>query len=181
MPGPVFLEGDRITLRPIEEEDLEFLQARINDPRIWRHIGRTRPANREQERDFFENVVCDDETVTLLIAADGAPVGTIGFHTIEWETRKAELGYWVAPEQHRQGYGTDAVERIVAYGFDQLGFHRIAARVFECNEPSQRLLETVGFAQEGVHRDAEFIDGEYQDTYWYSLLEDEWRADDREQ
>jgi len=78
MPGPVFLDGDRVTLRPIEEEDLEFLQAQVNDSQIWRPIGRSRPVNREQEREFFENDVCGDDTVVLLIVADSTPVGTVG-------------------------------------------------------------------------------------------------------
>ncbi|AEH36287.1 GNAT family N-acetyltransferase [Halopiger xanaduensis] len=175
MPETVFLPGERVDLRPIEEDDLEFLQTKINDPRVWRGIGRARPVNGAQERDFFENVVCDDDSVNLLIVADAEPVGTIGFHTIEWEARRAELGYWVAPEHHEQGYGSAATELLVEYGFDHLGLHRIAARVFECNEASQALLESVGFTPEGVHRDAEFIDGEYQDTHWYGLLADEWR------
>ncbi|QLK24852.1 GNAT family N-acetyltransferase [Natrinema zhouii] len=173
MPGPVFLEGDRVTLRPIEEADLEFLQTQVNDPRIWRPIGRSRPVNREQEREFFENDVCGDDTVVLLVVADSTPVGTVGLHSFDREARNAELGYWIAPEHHERGYGTDAAERVVRYAFDQLGLHRIAARVFEFNEPSRRLLESVGFTQEGVHRDVEFVDGEYHDVYWYGLLEDE--------
>ncbi|WP_254762841.1 GNAT family N-acetyltransferase [Natrinema marinum] len=173
MPGPVFLDGDRVTLRPIEEEDIEFLQEQVNDPQIWRAIGRSRPMNREQEREFFENDVCGDDTVVLMIVADSTPVGTVGLHSFDWEAGRSELGYWIAPDHQRRGYGTDAVERILEYGFDQLGLHRIEARVFELNEPSRGLLESVGFTQEGVHRDVEFIDGAYQDAYWYGLLEDE--------
>ncbi|SDK47037.1 GNAT family N-acetyltransferase [Natronorubrum texcoconense] len=177
MADSVFLSGDRIDLRPIEEDDLGFLQREINDPRIWRAIGRPRPVNGPQERAFFENVVCDDDTVNLLIVADSSPVGTIAFNAIDWETRQAEIGYWVAPEHHGQGYGTDAAARLVAYGFDQLGLHKITARVFEFNEASRRLLESVGFTREGVHRDDVFVDGAFQDTYWYGLLEDEWRSE----
>ncbi|WP_049888082.1 MULTISPECIES: GNAT family N-acetyltransferase [unclassified Natrinema] len=177
MPGPVFLDGDRITLRPIEEEDIEFLQKQVNDPRIWRPIGRSRPMNREQEREFFETDVCGDDTIVLLIVADSTPIGTVGLHSFDWETQRAELGYWLAPDYHGEGYGSEAAGRIVAYAFDQLGLHRIEARVFERNDPSRRLLESVGFTQEGVHRDVEFIDGAYRDAYWYGLLEDEWRSD----
>ena len=176
MPDAVFLPGDRVDLRPIEEDDLEFLQREINDPRVWRAIGGSRPINRAQEREFFEDVVCDDDSVNLLIVADSTPVGTIGFNSIDWEPQRAEIGYWIAPEHHRRGYGTDATERVVRYGFDQLGLHKIEARVFEFNAASRRLLESVGFTEEGVHRDEVFIDGEYQDTYWYGLLEDEWRS-----
>ena len=176
MTDAAFLPGDRVDLRPIEEDDLEFLQREINDPRVWRAIGRSRPINRAQEQEFFEDVVCSDESVNLMIVADATPVGTIGFNSLEWEARRAEIGYWVAPDHHGNGYGSAAAERLVTYGFDQLGLHRIEARVFEFNEASQRLLESVGFTREGVHRDGEFIDGEFQDVYWYGLLADEWRS-----
>ena len=177
MADGAFLPGDRIDLRPIEEDDLEFLQAGINDPVVWRAIGHSKPINRDQEREFYEDVVCDEESVQLLIVADSTPVGTIGLSGIDWVSQKAEVGYWVAPEHHREGYATEATALLVAYGFDQLGLHRIEARVFEFNDPSRRLLEAVGFTREGIHRDAAFVDGEYQDVFWYGLLEDDWRAD----
>lgn len=53
MPGPVFLDGDHITLRTIEEEDLEFLQRIINDPEVWRSLGAVTPTNAEEEREWF--------------------------------------------------------------------------------------------------------------------------------
>lgn len=174
MPGPVFIPGDTVNLRTIEEEDLPFLQEAINDPTIWRGIGRRTPANEAQERDFYENVVCSDETITLLVTADGTPVGTAGFNDINQEHDLAELGYWIAPDHQDEGYGTAATERLVEYGFEDRGFHRISARVFEFNEPSQRLLESVGFEREGAFRDAHYVHGEYQDVYWYGILEDEW-------
>ncbi|TYL36837.1 GNAT family N-acetyltransferase [Natronococcus pandeyae] len=175
MPGPAFLSGDDVTLRTIETEDLEFLQREVNDPKIWRPIGRSTPLNAEQEREFFEDIVCDDDGIHLLVAADSEPVGTIGLNSINREARRAELGYWIATEHHGRGYGTEAAKLLVEHGFDQLGLHRISARVFEFNDASKRLLESVGFTEEGVHRDTEFIDGEFQDTHWYGLLEDEWR------
>ena len=175
MPGPVFIPGDTVDLHTIEEADLDFLQRGRNDPQVWRAIGRAVPANGPQERRFFEEVVSADGSVQLLVCADGEPVGTVGLDDTDDRSDAAELGYWVAPDHHRQGYGTAAAELLVGYVFDQLGLHRVEARVFEFNDASQTLLEGVGFTQEGVHREVAFIDGEYQDACWYGLLEDEWR------
>lgn len=174
MPGPVFIDGDQVTLRTIEEEDLPFLQQGVNDRTIWRAIGRIDPVNAEQERDFFEDVVCEDGSVQLLVCADGDPVGTIGLHLEEGAVRAAELGYWIAPDHHGNGYGSEAAELLTTYGFDQQGCHRIDARVFEFNDASQALLESIGFQHEGRRREATFIDGEYQDILWYGMLAEEW-------
>jgi hypothetical protein len=40
MPGPVFIEGEHVSLRTVEEEDVGFLQAQVNDARVRRPIGR---------------------------------------------------------------------------------------------------------------------------------------------
>jgi len=176
MPGPVFLDGEAVSLRTIEEEDLQFLQEAINHPDVWRGIGRSSPVNMEQEREFFEEQVCGDGAVTLLVATGPeTPVGTVSL-TVGGEGNGAELGYWIAPAHQGEGYGTEAAELLVDYGFRQRGVHRIEARVFEFNEPSQRLLEAVGFTHEGTKRESEFIDGEYQDTRWYGVLEEEWEG-----
>ncbi|WP_394741056.1 GNAT family N-acetyltransferase [Natronococcus roseus] len=176
MPGPAFLTGERVALRTIEEEDLEFLQTQVNDPAIWRPIGNSMPLNAEQEREFFEEAVCSDDAIHLLIAVDSTPVGTIGLDAIDWRAGSGEIGYWIAPDHHRRGYGTEAAELVLEHGFDQLGLHRLSARAFAFNDGSKRLLESVGFTEEGVHRDAAFVDGEYCDVHWYGLVEEEWRS-----
>jgi RimJ/RimL family protein N-acetyltransferase len=176
MPGPTFIDGAAVSLRTIEEEDVETLQGWVNDARIRRPIGRSRPLNREQEREWVDEVVADDESVHLAVAVDAAAVGIVGLAPIDFERGTAELGYWIAPDHQRQGYGTEAVELLVGHGFDQLGLHRIGARVFAFNDPSARLLERVGFRHEGTLRETAFLDGEYHDTHWYGLLASEWRG-----
>lgn len=176
MPGPVFLDGDSIELRTIEEEDLDFLQAGVNDPSVWRAIGSPTPVNASQEADFFETVVCDDDQVNLLVSVDGDAAGTVGLGPKQAETHSAELGYWMHAEYREQGYGSEAVELLTDYGFSQQGYHRLCARVFAFNDASQALLESLGFEREGTNREAVFVDGEYQDVYWYSLLAREWES-----
>ena len=176
MPGPVFRDGESVELRTIEEEDLDFLQEGVNDPSVWRSIGALTPTNGPQEREFFENVVCDDDSVNLLVAVDGAPAGTVGLTPRDAEPDGAELGYWLDGEYRGHGYGCEAAALLTNYGFQQQGYHRISARVFAFNDASQGLLESLGFIHEGTHRDAAFVDGEYWDVYWYSVLEDEWDA-----
>lgn len=175
MPGPVFIDGETVSLRTIEEEDLPFLQRGVNDPEVWRAIGRPDPVNAKQEREFFEEVVSEEGSVQLLVCVDGEPVGTAGLELDNGAVRSAELGYWIAPESHGNGYGSEAAELVTDYGFSQRGCHRITARVFEFNDASQGLLESLGFTEEGRQREQVFIDGEYQDIFWYGMLAEEWR------
>ena len=174
MPGSTFLQGETVSLRTVEEEDLDMLKEAVNDPRVWRPIGHTTPANAVQEQKFFEEFVCDDSTVNLLVTVEETPVGLVELGQFRHEPGCCELGYWIAPEHQQQGYATDAVSRLVTYGFDQRALHRIEAKVFGFNSASQHLLEDLGFTLDGRLRDRVFVDGEYHDLLWYGLLADEW-------
>jgi RimJ/RimL family protein N-acetyltransferase len=174
MDGPVFLEGERVALRPIEEVDLEFHQQAVNDPRIWRPTGRPRPVTREQEREFIEETVPGDDSVWLLVTDDSTRVGVVALREIEWTDRCGTLGYWIHPDHQRQGYGSEAVALLVDYGFQHLGLHRVEARTFAHNEASRALAESVGFTEEGVERERAFVDGDYCDVVRYGLLTHEW-------
>ncbi|WP_160132810.1 GNAT family N-acetyltransferase [Halococcus salsus] len=174
MPGSVFLDGEDVTLRTIEEEDLDFLQRHINDPAVRTPIGATTPVNATDEREWFESMSEGDD-VSLLVCADGDTVGTISLMDINADHGFGELGYWIAPDAWGEGYATAATRLLVGHAFDQRRLHKVSAKVFDYNTGSQRVLEKVGFTGEGVDREEAFVDGEYVDVHRYGLLEDEWR------
>ena len=176
MAGPVFLDGDDVQLRTIEEEGLSFLQAGVNDPQVWRAIGRPHPVNGQQEREFFDEVASSDDSVDLLVTVDGDRAGIVSLWLDDGHSQNAELGYWIDPDHHRQGYASEAADLLTTYGFRQLALHRIEARVFEGNDASQNLWETLGFDHEAVHREAIYLHGEYRDVHRYAVLENEWES-----
>jgi RimJ/RimL family protein N-acetyltransferase len=172
MPGPAFLRGERVELRTVEKEDLEFVRDALNDPRVWTGLGTARPHNMASEEEWFGSIAEDDGSEQFLICREGDPVGVIGVELDEtWGT--GELGYWVAPEHWGNGYCTDAVRTVARYAFDHRRLHKVVARTYEHNEGSVRVLEKAGFEREGVHRREAFVEGEYRDVYRYGLLADE--------
>ena len=176
MSGPVFIDGDRIDLRTVEEGDIDFLTRGVNHPEIRRYISVFRlPQNAERYEETFENIDSSDSGATLLIHADNEPVGSVQLYPVDDGRGWANLGCWVVPDQQGNGYATEACERIVTYGFRELRLHRISGVVMAPNAASRRLLERVGFTHEGTRREASFADGEYVDEEQYGLLEPEWR------
>lgn len=184
MPGPVFLEGETVTLRPIEEEDLDFIQRNVNDPRIWRPAMDVNPMNREIGQEYFETVLSTEEDVKCLVCVDETPVGQVSLTGSQYgpdETSRArsmELAYWVDPDYHGNGYGSDAAATIIEYGFEDRNLRRISARPGSFNEASIALLESLGFEREGRLREAAWYRGEYYDMLWYGLLRSEWDGRD---
>lgn len=174
MPGATFLRGDSVTLRTVEEEDLAFLQATINDPQVRRWVGNRAPINGPGEREWFENI--GDDEAHLLICRGGDPVGVIGLRPAGGAAVTAELGLFLAPDHWGEGYGTEASRLVVDYAFAERRFHRVTARVFEGNDRSRRIWENLGFRHEATHREAEYLGGAFVDVRRYAVLEDEWNG-----
>lgn len=176
MPEPAFLVGETVTLRPVEEEDVAFVHETVNAPEVWRMM---RPA-RAHSRDEIRSVLLTDPSpgVRLLVAVGSEPVGLVGY-TVEDETAGvAALSCWIHPSRVGEGYGTEAVELLVGYGFDQRRLHKFVAEVVQFNEASRRLVEKVGFVAEGRQRKQAFVDGAYHDCLLYGLLAADWRSGD---
>ncbi|MFC3886091.1 GNAT family N-acetyltransferase [Bacillus songklensis] len=101
-------------------------------------------------------------------------IGTCGFHRIEKINRKAELGYDLSPDYWQQGFMTEAARRIVEFGFNDMGLHRIEAYYFEDNLASRQLLLKLGFQREGNLKGRFFKHGEFVDAVVAALLKPEY-------
>ena len=202
MPGPVFTEGETVTLRTIEEADLDFLQRGRNHPEIRRPLTDADPRNGEQIREYFENSVSNDDGFGFLIcvadrreateavsgeaanSTDGAeaddaaddptPVGAVHVPWIRSREGVGMLMYWVLPEHQGNGYVTEATELALDYAFEERRLAKVFAHVLVPNEGSWHVLEKLGFQREGRQRKESFVDGERVDTYRYGLLAEEW-------
>ncbi|WP_135819732.1 GNAT family N-acetyltransferase [Halostella litorea] len=183
MPGPVFLEGETVTLRPIERDDMEFVQRAMNDPAVWRPSLSIKPMNDELAAEFFEEVLTTEGDVHCLVCHDDEPVGHVSLSESRYgptetaRARSAELAYWIVPEHQGLGYGSDAAGRMVEYAFTDRNLRRVSAYPGSFNEGSIALLESLGFEHEGTQREAAWYRGEYHDALCYGLLRSEWRAD----
>ncbi|WP_436931799.1 GNAT family N-acetyltransferase [Halosimplex halobium] len=198
MPGPVFLRGDRVALRPPEDEDLEFLQRNHNDPAVRRSMPRVHPQNRGATR---EEYVESDTSVTLLICDDGgnadgddsARLGFCALFDVDTDSGRAEVGAWLAPDAEGEGYATEGLSLLVGHAFDERRLDRLNAGRLATNDRSAALLDRLGFVEEGRRRGYYFVgtvasetqradgsaagasvDGERVDRVEYGLLADEW-------
>ena len=177
MPGETFLRGDRVELRTLEDEDADHLQWARNDPEIRvRSGGPAEPFDEHDTEEFLEWLRRDD-THALTVCLDGEYIGLVTLKKVRRPADVADAGVHIVPEEQGNGYATEACTLLFDFGFDQLGLHKIGAKAFSFNEPSQGLLESLGFTLEGTHREERFANGEYHDVLRYGLLEREWRAD----
>lgn len=125
--------------------------------------------------------------VTLVVERDGRVVGDLMLRVEDaWSQTEvaerargtqAELGWAFDPAVHGQGYATEAVHRLLALCFEELGLRRVTAGCFADNVPSWTLMERVGMRRE-CHLVADSLhrSGRWLDSFTYALLADEWHA-----
>jgi len=122
MPGARVASGEQVTLRTIESEDVSFLQ-RGNNPEIRLPMGSS-PRTRDQIGESIEDP-SDDRFLVCLDGKDAGPgsideddVRRIGFVSVEdADWKRPKLAYWLVPEFHGEGYGTEAISLAVDYAF----------------------------------------------------------------
>lgn len=169
-----FLSGENVGLYAVEEDDLPRLRDLVNTAEVRVPTDFGRPKNLQDEQEWFEAVSEDDAQVQFAIVHDERVIGMFGIEFTDPDSRTARIGYFLDPDVHSQGLGTEAAELAIDYAFDELNARKLWARVFTFNEKSIGLLEKLGFTEEGRLRDHTYKNGEYQDAFIYGLLRDEW-------
>ncbi|MGD6844263.1 GNAT family N-acetyltransferase [Bacillus infantis] len=105
----------------------------------------------------------------------GTLAGAAGIHHIDWASRQMSIGYYLAEGFQGKGIMTKTVQAMVNYGFQDLRLNRIEIRCGIMNHKSRAVPERLGFTQEGIIRQGEFLNDHYHDLVVYGLLADEWK------
>jgi ribosomal-protein-alanine N-acetyltransferase len=113
-------------------------------------------------------------SVPLAVRVDGRLAGQVTVDNIvRGALRSGWLGYWIDREAAGRGMASLAVALVCDHAFGAMGLHRLQADIRPENAPSRRLVERLGFTQEGVLRRYLDIDGEWRDHLAYALLADD--------
>ena len=173
-----FMVGEKIYLRPLEMEDIDSFILWLNDEEVRQYLSMTTPLNRIREKEFIENLYKDDRNIVLgiVLKENDKLIGNVGISKIFIAHRRANLGIFIGDKScWSKGYGTEAINLMLGYAFDQLNLHRIYLTVFSFNARAIHTYEKIGFKREGVSREHIFHNGSYHDMHYMGILEDEWR------
>jgi ribosomal-protein-serine acetyltransferase len=87
-----------------------------------------------------------------ILDSAGAYLGGAGFHAPDWNTPKAEIGYFLIPPARGSGVATEVVRLQVHYAFDQMQLNRIWGACDADNDASAGVMRRAGLCEEGVLR-----------------------------
>ncbi|MGG3912226.1 GNAT family N-acetyltransferase [Peribacillus simplex] len=108
------------------------------------------------------------------IRYNGELVGMIGLHFIDWKNKATSIGYFLSEEAQGNGIITKSVSSLVNYLFKDLDLNRIEIQVAVNNLKSISIPQRLGFVQEGIKRDGQWLYDHYEDLITFSLLKSDW-------
>ncbi|MBI5668736.1 MAG: GNAT family N-acetyltransferase [Chloroflexi bacterium] len=186
--SPVFatfplLETERFRLRQITPDDAADIFHILSSPQVHQHLGRqpmTSMEEAERRVQAYRATFDRHEGIPWAITRRGERpvIGTVVFWHLNPDHYRAELGYLLAPEWWGQGIATEAAQAVLAFGFTTMGLHSVEAQTAPENIASRRVLEKLGFVQEGYFRENFYdpVTQQFGDTVVYSLLKAAWLA-----
>jgi ribosomal-protein-alanine N-acetyltransferase len=169
----------KLTLRPWTLDDVSSLARYANNPNIAKNLTDRFPHPYEEKHAvaFIERFIGQDKPKVLAMDINGEAVGGIGLHPQPDVKRKNfELGYWLAEPFWGKGITTEAVRRMVDYGFSNWDITRIFATPFGPNIGSQKVLEKAGFTLEARFEKTFYKQGEFLDELVYAVRRDTWKT-----
>lgn len=177
------LVGDRIYLSPhgTSEEEIEKFTEWLNDFQVTDFTGRSaQMTTYTGEKEWLEKASTDNENRNFNIVDlnEDKLIGTIGLEKFNWIARNAVLGIFIGDKDYRsKGYGTEAINLLLEYGFKYLNLHSIRLDLLSVNERAHKCYLKCGFKDTGCSREQIFVNGKYYDKLHMDILENEFEGD----
>jgi RimJ/RimL family protein N-acetyltransferase len=180
-PLEPMLRGDLVWLRPMERADFMEDPPKVNDPEIAHMMGLKVPVGIDGAAEFAQMVLSQHGKTMWSFAIceldSSQPIGNVGLRNLDQDNGSAELSVLMTDHAFiGRGYGTDAVNCIVDFGFGELRLERIYLQVFDYNPRAKRSYEKSGFQTDATLRHSRFHRGQHHDVDVMSILRDEWLA-----
>lgn len=178
----MFLEGERLYLRPLEETDLGRCRYWMNDPELLQFLKRRFPLTEAEERAWFERRTAvpanalPTEVLFAIVLKDGnRHIGNLGLHRIDWLHGEATSGTVIGEKDcWGKGYGSEAKMLLLRYAFLTLNLRRVSSAVYSTNPRSLACQKKCGYVKEGCRRARYIRDGVPVDEVLLGVLRDEW-------
>lgn len=162
----MIIYGKKIILRAMNVEDADLLLDIINDPDTEKMLGGSSyPVSYDMQCEWIKKQKNNNEIFRAIIALQDnmkEGIGTVILNNIDLKNGTAEVHIKMSTQSCRgKGYGTDALNTVVDYAFNEMRLNCVYAEVLEYNTISLKLFEKCNFIKEGVLRERVFKNGKF--------------------
>lgn len=169
------LETPRLYLRILTPEVYTFVFENYSEQELLQFFGCKNLEDLEKEKYKYQNGLTNYRITflnfQLIEKTNNKIIGACGFHSWFPEHNRAEIGYHLNDEIYKgKGFMSEALERIISYGFNEMNLNRIEALVSTRNMASLNLVRKFDFEKEGVLKSHYFVDGVYEDSVIFGLI-----------
>lgn len=123
---------------------------------------------------FADKQQKNNNGMQLGILSNNNLTGVIGYHYIDWMNKHTSIGYWLSEEFTGKGIATKATKSLVDFAFLNLGLNRIEIRCAPENYASRSIPTRLGFKEEGLLREVEWLYDHFEDNIVYGITKNEW-------
>ncbi|WP_264547944.1 GNAT family N-acetyltransferase [Flavobacterium sp. N2820] len=172
----ITLTGNTIYLRALEPEDLEFIYAIENNESVWEVSNTQTPYSRFLIRQYLENAhqdIYEAKQLRLAICLSDTfeAIGLIDLFDFDPKNNRAGVGIVISNESNRNsGIGSEALQLVINYAFNQLQLHQLYANIGSDNEISKQLFTKFGFQKIGTKKDWIKVDNIFKDEILFQLI-----------
>lgn len=177
----LILESKRLTLRTFRESDLSNIHEMLMRPQSIEFNPSTYPESESETKNLLKDWSLQSKhdnrkNFTFLIETtmDCVFIGVISIDIIKFKYKNAEIWFKLNPEIWRNGYATEALCRIIKFGFEDLKLHRIEGGCAINNIASYKVMEKSGMIREAHRRKLLPLKSGWSDNYEYAILEEEY-------
>ena len=173
----ITLKGTNIYLRALEPEDLEFVYAIENNESVWEVSNTQTPYSRFLIKQYLENAhqdIYEAKQLRLAICLNDSQkaIGLIDLFDFDPKNSRAGIGLVIADLASRnKGIGSEALELVINYSFQQLQLHQLYANIGSDNEISLQLFTKFGFQKIGIKKDWNRVQNCFKDELLLQLIQ----------
>jgi RimJ/RimL family protein N-acetyltransferase len=178
----ITLEGNTISLIPLEIKYKELLFEALQSPEVWKYTWREVNTVDDLEQILIIAVKNKKEgkQIPFIIKDNvtGQVIGTTRIGDIDKVNRNVEIGWtWLSPEVWKTKVNTECKFLLLKYCFEELKVLRVQFSVSGQNFRSQKAVERIGATIEGTFRKHRVkADGTIHDNIFYSIIDSEWES-----
>ncbi len=178
--GTQSIETERLILRKFAyTDDIAMLKNWISDPSVQLKYCEPVYSNKQEVLELLNKIIPSYEKSdyyrwAIVLKETNECIGQIAFFLVDNKNHFCEIEYCIGSEFQKKGLATEATKAIIQFGFNDVNFHKIQICHRPVNQVSKKVIDKCGFKYEGTLRDYFYINGEYEDRLYYSLLNEEY-------